>query len=244
MTKKAIAFLGSPHGWNGTTAMILKPFLEGLQEGGCEIVSFDLSNMKINPCRGDLSCWLLTDGDCIQNDDMIKVLNATKDGDIFVLATPVYVDGMTGLLKNLIDRMIPLVLPFVEYDDQHMWHPWRNEKRQTQMVLIATCGFWKLSNFDPLVKHIEAICANFGSEYVGALLRPHAPAMLEMQRMGLNIDDIFIAAKQAGIELAQFGQIPWTTLDTISRPLVERELYVDNLNKYFEQILEKKGKKN
>jgi len=229
---------------NGTTALILKPFLEGLKDAGCEVTSFDLSELKINPCRGDLSCWLKTDGDCIQNDDMMKVLNATKNADIFVLATPLYVDGMTGILKNLLDRMIPLVLPFVEYDENRMWHPWRTEKRHTLMALVSTCGFWKLSNFDPLIQHVKAISMNFNSEFVGSLLRPHAPAMFEMQRIGVGIDDILLAAKQAGKELAQSGKISQTCLEIISRPLVEREVYVDRLNEYFGYTLEKKGKTN
>jgi multimeric flavodoxin WrbA len=244
MTKKATSFMGSPHGMNGSTGVILKPFLAGLAEAGCEVVSFDLSELRINPCRGDLSCWLSTDGNCIQDDDMIKVLEAVTDTDIFVMATPLYVDGMTGLLKNLIDRMVPLVLPFIEYDENRMWHPWRAEKRPVHIVLVSTCGFWKLSNFDPLVTHFKAISANFGAEFVGALLRPHAPAMFEMQRTGVGIDDILSAAKQAGIELVKTGKISRTSLETISRPLVEREFYVDRLNEYFRFTIEKKDKKN
>jgi multimeric flavodoxin WrbA len=37
-----------------------------------------------------------------------------RDADILVLATPIYCDGITGPLKNLLDRTIPKVYPFFE----------------------------------------------------------------------------------------------------------------------------------
>ncbi|WP_332882069.1 flavodoxin family protein [Methanosarcina horonobensis] len=36
--------------------------------------------------------------------------------DVIVFATPVYVDGVTGPMKNLIDRMIPRVQPSLSYE--------------------------------------------------------------------------------------------------------------------------------
>ena len=244
MKRKVVIFNGSPNGANGNTGFLITHFIEGLNEGSANVTLFNLVEMKINPCRGDLACWLRTDGDCIQNDDMIKILPVMQDTDIIVFATPLYVDGMTGILKNAIDRMIPLVLPFVEVMGEHMWHPWRTEKKDINMVLISTCGFWKIENFDPLVTHIKAMAQNFSAEYEGALLRPHAPAFTQMHKLGLPVDDIIHAVRNAGKELSETGKIKESDLQVVSRPVVERDEYVDRLNEYFGQILEKKGKIN
>jgi len=244
MKRQVVAFNGSPNGPKGNTGFLLGQFIEGLKEGSAEVTLFNLCDMNIKPCLGDLACWLRTDGDCIQNDDMIKILPVMQKTDIIVFASPLYVDGMTGILKNTIDRMIPLVLPFVEVMGEHMWHPWRNEKREIKMSLVSTCGFWKIENFDPLVAHMKAMAKNFSAEYVGALLRPHAPAFRTMHQSGAPVDDIIHAARTAGKELAETGKMKDSDLQVVSRPVIERDEYVDRLNELFGEILEKKGKIN
>jgi multimeric flavodoxin WrbA len=244
MKRKIVAFNGSPNSSDGNTGFILSRFIEGLKEGSADVTLFNLVEMDISPCRGDLACWLRTDGDCIQNDDMIKILPEMQEADIILFATPLYVDGMTGILKNAIDRMIPLVLPFVEVMGENMWHPWRSEKKDIKIALISTCGFWKIENFDPLVTHVKAMAKNFSAEYAGAILRPHAPAFIQMHKMGAPVDDIIHAIKNAGKELAETGKMKDSDLQMISRPVLERDEYVDRLNDYFGEILEKKGKIN
>jgi multimeric flavodoxin WrbA len=39
------------------------------------------------------------------------------DADVIVFASPVYADGITGSMKNLIDRIIPGLQPFFELRD-------------------------------------------------------------------------------------------------------------------------------
>ena len=43
---------------------------------------------------------------------MDVLLPGLAAADVWVLATPVFMDGMTGPLKNLLDRMLPLIQPF------------------------------------------------------------------------------------------------------------------------------------
>jgi multimeric flavodoxin WrbA len=123
---KVVAFNGSPRTDDGNTALILNPFLEGMREVGAEVELFYTRKLKINPCTGEFHCWLRTLGKCYQKDDMEMVLANVRDADILVFATPVYVDGMTGPLKNLLDRLIPLAEPFFELRDGHCRHPIRD----------------------------------------------------------------------------------------------------------------------
>jgi multimeric flavodoxin WrbA len=59
------------------------------------------------------------------------------EADVMVFATPVYVDGVTGPMKNLIDRMIPGVEPFFELHDNHCRHPVRGEAKSRKYVLVS-----------------------------------------------------------------------------------------------------------
>ena len=164
---KVVALNGSPAMSQGNTAMILTPFLDGMRSAGAEVESFNIKRLNINPCQGEFNCWLKTPGQCFQQDDMQMLLPKLAASDVLVLATPVYVDGITGPMKNLLDRLIPLAEPFFELRDGHCRHPVREGTSSAKLVLVSNCGFWELDNFDPLLVHMQAVCKNMGAEFAG-----------------------------------------------------------------------------
>ena len=93
----------------GNTALILNPFLEGMREAGTGVELFYTRKLDIKPCTGEFNCWLKTPGKCYQYDDMNMLLPKIREADIMVFAIPVYVEGVTGTMKNLIDRKLPRV---------------------------------------------------------------------------------------------------------------------------------------
>ena len=158
---------------------------------------------------------------------------------MMVLATPVYVDGMTGPMKNLIDRFVRLAQPFFELRDGHCRHPNREGvKNSAKLVLVSNCGFWEMDNFDPLLVHMEAICRNSDMEFAGALLRPHGGGLSVMMEMGMPLSDIFEAAKEAGRQLVRDGEISLENLKIVSRELMPLETYVQVANRSFQQALD------
>jgi len=236
---RVLAINGSPNMDKGNTAQILNPFLDGMSEAGAEVELLYTRKLKINPCYGEYDCWLKTPGKCFQKDDMETVLPKIGQADVLVLATPLYVDGMTGPLKNLMDRMIPGGHPFIEIRDGHCRHPGRGEDgNHRKVVLVSNCGFWEMDNFDPLVVHIEAVCRNMGCEFAGALLRPHGGGLAMMEETGIPVDDILDAAKEAGRQLVEDGKMSRETLAIVGRELVPRDVYVQFANQYFQQVLD------
>jgi multimeric flavodoxin WrbA len=235
---KVLAINSSPRMDKSNTALILNPFLEGIKEAGAEVELFYTSKLNIHPCTGEFNCWFKTPGECLHNDDM-KMLNPKfAEADIVVFATPVYVDGITGPMKNLIDRTIPLAYPFFELRDGHCRHPLRGEAKVRKYVLVSNCGLWEKDNFDPLLVYMKAFCKNASSEFAGALLRPHGEAMPVMLEMGEPIGDIFEAAKEAGRQLVKEQKMSPETLDIVSRELLPRDMYIQIVNKYIQQSLE------
>ena len=235
---KIVAINSSPNMEKGNTALVLDPFLEGMRETGGKVELFYTKKLKINPCQGEFNCWLKTPGECFQKDDMQMLLPQIAGANILVLATPVYVDGITGPMKNLLDRMIPLIHPFIELRDGHCRHPGREENKDKQLVLVSNCGFWEMDNFDPLLVHMKAICKNMGGEFAGALLRPHGPALKAMMEMGGPVGDIFEAAKAAGRQLLENGKMSSETLKVVSRELLPLSMYVEIANKKFQEALD------
>jgi len=236
---KVVAVNSSPWMDKGNTALILDPFLEGMREAGAEVELFYTKKLDIKPCQGEFNCWFKSPGSCFQEDDMPMLHPKFQVADIWVFATPLYVDGVSGPMKNLFDRLIPIAEPFIELRDDHCRHPLREGTKRGKVVLVSNCGFWERDNFDALVVHMEAVCRNISHEFAGALLRPHGPAVKAMMEMGYPPNDVFEAAREAGRQMVQRGSIDARTLETVARDLLPRDKYLEILNQRFREALEK-----
>jgi multimeric flavodoxin WrbA len=231
------AFNSSPRKDRGGTALILAPFLDGMRSVGAEVELVHLHGLDIKPCLGCFACWLKTPGRCVQADAMESLLPKVAAADVTVYATPLYVDGMNSTLKAFLDRSIPLIEPWFEEREDHCRHPRRSDTRPGKVVLVSACGFTEPDNFDPLVVHMKAVCRNMDREFVGALLRPYASSLLEMQKMGVPVTDVLAAAEEAGRQLVEHGSIPADLLARVSRELVPRERYIRAVNEHFRRAL-------
>lgn len=235
---KVVAISSSPKMGKGNTALVLDPLLEGMRETGAEVELFYTKKLKINPCQGEFNCWLKTPGECFQKDDMQMLLPKLAEADVLVFATPVYVDGVTGPMKNLLDRTLPLAQPFFELRDGHCRHPGRDGNKGSKLVLVSNCGFWEMDNFDPLLVHMAAVSKNLRGEFAGALLRPHGPALRGMMERGMAVEDVFESAHDAGRQLVEDGRMSPEALKGVSRELLPLEMYVRILNQGFQEMLD------
>ncbi|TQD28452.1 flavodoxin family protein [Methanolobus vulcani] len=235
---KVLAINSSPKMENGNTAMILNPFLEGMKEKGADVDLFYTQKMNVKSCTGEYNCWYKTPGECYIDDDMKLIYPKVPEADVFVFASPLYVDYVNGSMKNVIDRMLPRVEPFMELRDGRCRHLIRGPAKERKMVLVSNCGFWEMENFDPLVIQMEAFCKNASFDYAGALLRPHGILMPGLMEMGMSLDDVFEAAKDAGRQLASEGKMSQETLNIVSRPLIPLDMYLQQINQYNQQQLD------
>jgi multimeric flavodoxin WrbA len=222
----------------GNTALILNPFLEGMRQTGAEVEILYTRKLRINPCLADFSCIFKTPGRCVQDDDMNEVYPKVRQADIWVLASPVYWDGLSAPLKGLLDRLVAIGSPMFELRDGHSRHPVNPDVKSGKLVLVSTCGLWELDNFDPMLAHVKAISRNTAREFAGALLRPHGPVLAAMARMGATVGDILEAAKEAGRQLVQNGEMSAETLATISRELLPLDSYIEGYNQRIGSLLQ------
>jgi multimeric flavodoxin WrbA len=234
---KVLAINSSPMMEKGNTALILDPFLTGMKEEGAEIEVLYTKRLKVNPCQGEFNCWFKKPGNCFQDDDVRLVRPKFGQADLWVLATPLYVDGMSGSMKNLLDRMIPLLEPSIELRDGHCRHPLREGVKAGQVVLVSTCGFPEMDNFDALLSHVKAACRNLNRKFAGAVLRPSGPILRVLVDMGAAPEDIFAAARDAGRQLVRDGVMAAGTLDVVGRELVPRDMFIEQANQHIRQLL-------
>ena len=94
---------GSPRKEN-TSAMV-DAFVEGAQEAGHEVEILQVGKMKISGCMGCEYCHTKGEGQCIQKDDLEKIMPAYKEADMIVFASPIYYFAMTAQMEAAIQRV-------------------------------------------------------------------------------------------------------------------------------------------
>jgi len=221
---KVVAINGSPRMEKGNTAMILAPFIQGMVDAGCDVELFYAKRLKVKPCTGEMHCWYGKAGECIIKDDMELLYPKLREAEILVLATPVYIP-MPGEMQNIINRLCPLVEPFLEAREGRTRARLHKGVEIRKVVLVSTGAWWEKGNFGTVVRIAEELAEDMSVEFAGAVLRPHAFLMKEDGELTRDGEAVVNAVRRAGYELVKEGGMDQETLERVSRPLIsEQEL--------------------
>ncbi|MHA1107246.1 MAG: flavodoxin family protein [Promethearchaeota archaeon] len=98
--KKAIAIIGSPRK-DGNTVFLIDKILD-LLKNNFDIEKIFLKDYNISPCK---ECYYCIDKDeCSINDDMQDLYLKLKVVDVIILASPIFMGGITATLKAFMER--------------------------------------------------------------------------------------------------------------------------------------------
>ncbi len=161
---KVLVINGSPKGSRSNTYRLTRAFLEGMGEK--ELRERSVSKLNIKPCLGCFSCWNKTPGSCVHHDDMSGVIEDMLWADVIVWSFPLYYFSVPGGLKTLMDRQLPMVMPFMQEDTQSGGHPTRYDMSGKRHVVISTCGFYTAQgNYDGVTAIFDHLCGQ--GKYIG-----------------------------------------------------------------------------
>lgn len=107
MPKKIVILNGSPRK-KGNTSALVKAFTQGAESAGHTVTEFFLDSMNIHSCKGCFGGHSGRDCPCVQRDDMDKIYPAVREGDVIVLASPLYYWNMSGQIRTAVDRLFAL----------------------------------------------------------------------------------------------------------------------------------------
>lgn len=93
----------------GNTEILVQEALAGAKENGAEIELLGISEMKIAPCDGCMTCH--QSGECRINDDMQKLYKKILTADGIILGSPVYFWSVSSQAKTFMDRTYALRYP-------------------------------------------------------------------------------------------------------------------------------------
>lgn len=165
-----LAINGSPKGKRSNTWRLTSAFLQGIatQEEGTRgqaptVETLSVSSLNIKPCLGCFSCWSKTPGTCCIHDDMQGVIDKILWADVVVWSFPLYYFGLPGPLKTLIDRQLPMSLPFMSTETESGGHPSRYDMSGKRTVVISTCGFYTAKgNYGCVTSLYDRLCGKGG----------------------------------------------------------------------------------
>lgn len=225
---KILAINGSPKGKRSNTWRLTSVFLEGItiqeENDGAqapEIETLNIGSLNIKSCLGCFSCWSKTPGKCCIHDDMQGVIDKILWADVVVWSFPLYYFGLPGQLKTLIDRQLPMSLPFMCTETESGGHPSRYDMSGKRTVVISTCGFYTAQgNYDCVTNLYDRLCGKGGYTAIfcgqGELFR--------VKELSERTDEYLSWVKKAGQEFASDG-ITGETRGKLDRNLFPRDVF-------------------
>lgn len=216
---------GSPKGDKSNSLQLAKAFIEGIcQAKDARAEQVNLSSLQLSPCKGCFACWNKTPGQCAIRDDMAALLEKMRLADVILYSFPLYYFGVPGILKNFIDRQLPIVLPFMTERTDGVGsggHQTRYDVSNKKYMLVSTCGFYSAKgNYDSVCRMFDHMYGKNSYDTLfcgqGELFR-----VKELrERTGAYLETV----KKAGTEWAQ-GGISKETREELDALLYPKEVF-------------------
>lgn len=220
---KVLLINGSPKGSRSNTYRLSMAFLEGIRSSGSdtEVRERTVNRMDIKPCLGCFACWSKTPGKCCLNDDMSRVIGDMLWADTIIWSFPLYYFSVPGPLKNLLDRQLPMVLPFMAAETESGGHPSRYDMSSKRHVVISTCGFYTAKgNYDGVNAMFDHICGKgkYTSIYCGQ------GELFRVRELSQRTDEYLFHVREAGREFCT-DRISAATQSKLEELLFPREIF-------------------
>ncbi|RLF05884.1 MAG: flavodoxin family protein [Thermoprotei archaeon] len=190
---------GSPRKY-GNAVKLLMVALEGAKSEGAETKVYHLYDMDIRPCLGCVSdSERLCKYPCVIEDDMRWFYDELLKADALILSTPVYWYGVSGAVKDFIDRLT--ALENMIYFDGRSW------------LEGKVAGFIAVGNDVGALATIQNLMAVFNS--MGVLIPPWALAYYEGRGDALD-------SSQSVADAWNIGRIVTIVARTLGKYHIER----------------------
>jgi len=231
---KIVAINASYRGDKGHTRFLIDKLFQGAAAAGAECQVVTLARLKINRCLACGQCQTAEHYKCVHDgkDDVAAVFRQMAEADIVVYATPVYVFGLSGLLKTFLER-------FYGRGDSGdlsisksglMFHHVDRAICSKPFVTLVCCD--NLENETPrnVLAYFRTFSKFMDAPQVGVLVRNggrlsghgHDP---EREKRVPKILDVYAAYEQAGRELATEGRIRRSTERRANQEIVPVPLF-------------------
>jgi len=164
---KITTVLGSPRK-KGNTNQVLQWVEEAFLARGHEVDRINITDHKVNGCKGCLTCKNFTDQPgCTQKDDAVEIMHRLMGSDRVIYASPIYFWGPTAQMKSFIDRHFCLVTGYGTPE-------WQSLLRGKNLGLVVTCEDGIENNVELTEELFKRFIDYLQCEHSGTLAIPYA----------------------------------------------------------------------
>lgn len=232
---KIIAINASHRGNKGHTRFLIDRFFEGVSAAGAECEVVTLAALTMNRCLACDRCHTEKSYlHCVHDDkdDVRGVFQKMAEADLIIYATPVYVFGMSGLLKTFLDRMYATgdIYELRLSECGLLFHHIDRAICSKPFVTLVCCDNLEAETPRNVLAYFRTFSRFMDAPQVGVLVRNGGRLSRhgydpDLEKAVPKIVDVYAAYKQAGRELATEGRIRRATQRRANREIVPAPLF-------------------
>jgi len=113
-----------PEQFSGYEQLVIKK----AKNSGFDIENIVLCNNQLHHCIGCFGCWFATPGECVFSDYGKELVKKICRSDLLIIFSTISFGSYSSYCKKILDRCIPLVLPFIITIGSREYHKKRYSK--------------------------------------------------------------------------------------------------------------------
>ncbi|NQT32993.1 MAG: flavodoxin family protein [Candidatus Omnitrophica bacterium] len=228
---KITAFNGSPRGERGNTHIMVEALFKGAAGRGAEVENVLLVKKNIKHCTGCFACWTLSPGKCIIKDDMAALLDKYMNSDIVVIASPLYSDYVTGIMKDFMDRLLPIVCPRFEKGKDGQTKHVKRYGKYPAIIMMSSCGFPEQQQFELFKLFCERKIRSGSADVIAQIYRSQGELLRETKpKLIPFIEKYKEVLAKAGSEIVEGRTLSPGTMEELEKPIIPEEKYTRFVN--------------
>jgi multimeric flavodoxin WrbA len=233
-TRKILAINGSYRGDKGYTHYLLEKIFQGAGAAGAECEEIALSKHKINRCLACDECHTSHPLECAyaERDDVAGLFEKMRTADLLIYAAPIYIFGISGLMKVFLDRMNSTARThdFRITKSGLFFHHINADLCSKPFAVLTCCDSLDAEMPRSTLAYFRAYARFMDAPWVGTLVRnagvlsaygKDAPDV----RMQSRLTRIYEAYEEAGKELASIGRIRPSTQRLANQEIIPIPLF-------------------
>jgi multimeric flavodoxin WrbA len=152
---------GNPNADDHTFEDYLQALSQHLEVKQHQVKTLFMRDLEIQYCTGCFGCWVKKPGECLFPDDAIQVRRAAINSDLLIMASPVIMGFTSAALKRGMDKMIPLVHPYMVIDQGEVHHRKRYKRYPLMGLILAKSGDTDQEDIEIIEQSYRRLSINF-----------------------------------------------------------------------------------
>jgi multimeric flavodoxin WrbA len=222
---KLLAINGSHRKTQSINQLLIDNLFMGARESGAECETLKLAELRINHRISCEWCQDKKEYSCIydEKDDFVKIIQKTKEADILIFATPIYLFQMSSLMKTFLERYHSRGKSKIRIITRShlIFHDFESELRTKPFVTIIVSDNIERKTTENVNTYFETFSKFMDARRVGNIIRNGSIIFKDATDFYAPVaNEVLMNLKIAGKELALKGYITKKTENKINRDIL------------------------